>query len=198
MLHLAKDLWIDQAGFVVSAELVLISTIGVIGVGTGLACVRDAVNSELSEVGCAITALDQSYCYTGFHGYKETPCGFAIKAQTAGSSYTATRVSDADRDWVEEERWQPHPDHDAVPHFRERDSEERIREERVIRKPKHIRGKDWDESDGQDRERDDHDMDHRERGDHDREDGEDSARRIPPSPLRQPRLIPAPDHNRDQ
>ena len=28
MLHLAKDLWTDQSGFVVSAELVLISTVG--------------------------------------------------------------------------------------------------------------------------------------------------------------------------
>ncbi len=89
MLRLAKQFWHDQAGFIVSAELVLISTVGVIGLVTGLTCLRNAVNDELSDVACAISSLDQSYCYTGFHGYKDK-CHFAIKARTAGSTNVRT------------------------------------------------------------------------------------------------------------
>ena len=85
MLRLIKQFWHDQAGFVISAELVLISTVLVIGLTTGLTCLRNAVNDELSDVACAITSLDQSYCYTGFHGYKDK-CGCVIKARTAGST----------------------------------------------------------------------------------------------------------------
>lgn len=89
MLRLAKQLWNDQAGFIVSAELVLISTVGVIGLLTGLTCLRNAVNSELSDVACAISSLDQSYCYTGFHSYKDK-CSCVTKARTAGSTNVYT------------------------------------------------------------------------------------------------------------
>ena len=143
MLRLANDLWIDQAGFIVSAEMVLISTVGAVGIGTGLVCLRDAVNRELTDVACALTALDQSYCYTGFRSYQD-PCRLRIKAQTAGSSFPAIRevcVEEADCDPVVEGVLQPIPEHDPVPQFRdgmleERHQEERHIEERVIRKPR--------------------------------------------------------------
>ena len=95
MLRLAKHLWNDQAGFIVSAELVLISSVGVIGLVTGLTCLRNAVNDELSDVSCAISALDQSYCYTGFHGYKDN-CNRVTKARTAGSTNVYTSYEDVD------------------------------------------------------------------------------------------------------
>ncbi len=109
MLHVLKQLWSDQAGFVVSAELVLISTVGVIGLATGLTCVRDAVNSELSDVGCAISSLDQSYCYTGFHSFKD-PCHCQIKARTAGSSNVPYRNEEAELVPVIEDQLQPLPE----------------------------------------------------------------------------------------
>lgn len=157
MLRLTNDLWTDQAGFVVSAEMVLISTVGVIGIGTGLVCVRDAVNSELTDVACAITSLDQSYCYTGFHSYKDR-CRCVTKAQTAGSSYPPR--PDAEpcdielrRDPAGEELLYPIPEYDPRPHFIERDGErdtprdgeEPIMQDRVIRKP--LRTKDSDSED---------------------------------------------------
>lgn len=89
MMRLAKQLWHDQAGFIVSAELVLISTVGVIGLLTGLTCLRNAINSELTDVACAISSLDQSYCYTGFHSYKDK-CSCVTKARTAGSTNVYT------------------------------------------------------------------------------------------------------------
>ena len=54
-------LWNDEAGFVVSVELVLISTITVIGLMTGLTAVRDGVVSELSDTAGAVQDMNQSY-----------------------------------------------------------------------------------------------------------------------------------------
>lgn len=54
-----------QAGFIVSAELILIATILVIGLIVGMVAVRDATNAELEDVAEAIGALDQSYFFFG-------------------------------------------------------------------------------------------------------------------------------------
>lgn len=63
MRKLALCLWRDEAGFVVSTELVLIATIVVIGLVTGLSTVRDQVVTELADVADAISAIDQSYSW---------------------------------------------------------------------------------------------------------------------------------------
>ncbi len=66
-----KTLWNefvdDEKGVILSAELVLILTIAVIGMVVGLSHVALAVNQELSDIACAIGALNQSYSFTGFH-----------------------------------------------------------------------------------------------------------------------------------
>jgi len=54
-----------QAGFIVSAELILIATILVIGLIVGMVAVRNATNAELEDVAEAIGALDQSYLFAG-------------------------------------------------------------------------------------------------------------------------------------
>ncbi len=66
MLALMNDLWSDDKGFLVSAELALILTIGVIAVVVGIHAVAGSVNHELNDVAGAIGALDQSYRYDGF------------------------------------------------------------------------------------------------------------------------------------
>ncbi|MCA9138861.1 MAG: hypothetical protein KDB00_18950 [Planctomycetales bacterium] len=71
----AKKLWNDDAGFVVSVELVLIATIGVIGLITGLTAVRDGVVSELSDTAGAVQDLNQSYSYNGVVGHSATTAG---------------------------------------------------------------------------------------------------------------------------
>ena len=53
-----RQLWNDEGGVVVSAELVLVGTILVIGLITGLSSLRDAVITELADVGGAIAQLD--------------------------------------------------------------------------------------------------------------------------------------------
>ena len=60
----------DEAGFVVSAELVLIATLLVIGLIVGLSSIQHALNAELNDVGDAIGNLNQSYRFTGFSKLK--------------------------------------------------------------------------------------------------------------------------------
>jgi len=54
-----------QAGFIVSAELVLIATILVIGLIVGMTAIRDALTAEMGDVAEAIGTLDQSYFFDG-------------------------------------------------------------------------------------------------------------------------------------
>lgn len=54
-----------RGGFIISLELILISSIVVIGSITGLVAVRNAVVTELGDVASAIGETNQSYSYTG-------------------------------------------------------------------------------------------------------------------------------------
>ncbi len=73
-----KRLWNDEAGFVVSTELILLATVAVIGLLVGMAAVRDGVVSELSDVAGAVQDVNQSYSYDGVIGHN---------AATAGSDF---------------------------------------------------------------------------------------------------------------
>ena len=55
----------DEAGFLISAELVLIFTLVFCGVAVGVAMVKDALVTELSDVAESIGALNQSYNFRG-------------------------------------------------------------------------------------------------------------------------------------
>jgi Flp pilus assembly pilin Flp len=73
----------DECGAVISAELVLILTVLVLGVIVGLSEVAVAVNTELNDVSNAIGSLDQSYFFTGFRNF-EVKC----PSHTHGSRWT--------------------------------------------------------------------------------------------------------------
>lgn len=75
MKSLPKKLWNDDAGFVVSVELVLIATITIIGLLAGLTAVRDGVVCELSDVAGAVQDLNQSYSYNALTGHSATNVG---------------------------------------------------------------------------------------------------------------------------
>ncbi len=70
-----QKIWNDEAGAILSAEVVLVGTILVIGVLTGLTSLRDAVVTELADVGEAIGSLDQSYFYGGTVAHHSTNYG---------------------------------------------------------------------------------------------------------------------------
>lgn len=74
--------WLDERGFIISAELILVSTILVIGLIVGLVELQSAVVHELNDVGEAIGSLNQSYSYAGTNTWKG---GHVIV--TAGSAF---------------------------------------------------------------------------------------------------------------
>ena len=80
MTSLALQWYRDDAGFVVSAELVLIASIVVIGLVVGLSEVSHAINSELNDVGDAYGSVNQSFRYSGYQS------GRGGSIQSAGSS----------------------------------------------------------------------------------------------------------------
>lgn len=73
-----QTLWHDEGGLVLSAEVVTIGTLGVLGAVVGLNAAATAVDQELKEYASAIRSLDQSY---GFVGHQ------SCRAWTAGSFY---------------------------------------------------------------------------------------------------------------
>lgn len=75
MSSVTKKLWSDDAGFIVSVELILIATITVIGLLAGLTAVRDGVVCELSDVAGAVQDLNQSYAYSALTGHSATNVG---------------------------------------------------------------------------------------------------------------------------
>jgi Flp pilus assembly pilin Flp len=70
MLHTLNALLNDEAGFIVSAELVLVATIGVLAMIVGLTEVSFAVNQELEDVGSAFGSINQGFKYNGTVGFK--------------------------------------------------------------------------------------------------------------------------------
>lgn len=84
----------DENGFIISAELVLVATLLVIGLVVGLSEVQHAVVQELNDVGEAFGELNQSYCYTGFSARKGK-YGRECGAYTAGSKFD-DRADDCD------------------------------------------------------------------------------------------------------
>ncbi len=77
-MNLLKKFWSDEAGLVMSAELVVLGTVGVLGATVGLSAASTAINDEMVEFGLAIRSLDQSYHVEGHQ---------SCRAWTAGSSY---------------------------------------------------------------------------------------------------------------
>jgi hypothetical protein len=74
-----KSLLNDEAGFIVSAELVLISTIAVLGLVVGLSEVSININNELEDVGSAFAAMKQDYHVSGTSGHKGSKSGICFE-----------------------------------------------------------------------------------------------------------------------
>ncbi len=78
-MRVFRKLCSDDAGFVISAELVLVSTIVVIGLIVGLTSLRNQVVQELVDVGQAIGSMSQTFALSG-----TKKCGVGM---TDGSYY---------------------------------------------------------------------------------------------------------------
>jgi len=65
----------DENGFVVSAELVLVGTILVLGMIVGLTELSFNVNQELEDLGSGIGGINQTYYFTRASGKKGEAVG---------------------------------------------------------------------------------------------------------------------------
>ena len=81
MRHLFTQLLNDDAGFIVSAELVLVATIAVLSLVVGLTEVASAINNELNDVADAFGSINQSFCFQGFSGCKANSTGSRYQDQ---------------------------------------------------------------------------------------------------------------------
>ena len=74
MLAIGWEFWNDEAGAVVSAELVMVGALGVLGGTVGIETLSKSINEELSDVAFAIRSFDQS---------------FSVKRQQSAGAYRA-------------------------------------------------------------------------------------------------------------
>lgn len=70
MAALFTQLFNDEAGFIVSAELILIATITVLGMVVGLSEVANNINHELEDVASAFGSINQSFAFDGEEGHQ--------------------------------------------------------------------------------------------------------------------------------
>jgi Flp pilus assembly pilin Flp len=90
-----KTLWNDESGVILSAEIVLVATILVLGMIVGLVELQTAVVTELNDVADAFGDLNQSYETSGFYALKT---GGANKSRTYGARYDDA-TDDCDRNF---------------------------------------------------------------------------------------------------
>lgn len=71
LIHdLFADLFADEAGFIISSEIVLVGTITVLGMVVGLSELTFNINQELEDVGAAFGSINQAYSFRGTAGGK--------------------------------------------------------------------------------------------------------------------------------
>ena len=75
MTALATRLLKDEAGFIVSAELILIATIDTLTMVVGLSEVALNINNELEDVGSAFGSVNQSFLVNGSRGHRGSSNG---------------------------------------------------------------------------------------------------------------------------
>lgn len=85
-MNLLFAFWNDESGTVLSAEAVLLGTVGVAGGIVGLSAVSSSLNEELKDVAFAFRSLDQSFSFEGHR---------SPRAWSAGSNFTQKPVKEA-------------------------------------------------------------------------------------------------------
>ncbi len=91
-MKLLTALWMDESGLILSAELALVATIGVLGLSVALVSVRDSIAAELTDLSDAFRSLDQSYGFGGMRGC-QTHHGYS--SFSAGSRYLDSTLREA-------------------------------------------------------------------------------------------------------
>jgi hypothetical protein len=104
-MSFVSELWQDENGMVLSAELVVLGTLGVAAATVGLNAAVNSVNEELQQFSHAMRSLDQSHIVEGFG---------TCNAWKAGSCYQQPEVEDSIRslgdDAADDEQSSPQDD----------------------------------------------------------------------------------------
>jgi Flp pilus assembly pilin Flp len=87
MRNVMKKLWQDDAGWIISVEMILIFTIVSLGLIVGLTALRNALVDELTEVANAITAIEQCYSWSGLSNCSSSVCGSAATDKAGSQSF---------------------------------------------------------------------------------------------------------------
>ncbi len=77
-----------QAGVALTSELILLSTVSVLGLISGLVILRDGITGELNDVAEAIGALNQTYTFHGTTVVHEGSDGEDGVTTVSGSAWT--------------------------------------------------------------------------------------------------------------
>lgn len=83
ILRRLKQLWRDERGAINSTDIVLITTVLILGSIVGLVCLRNQIVQELGDIATAVGALNQTYSYTQTVGSTT----LTVVGTVAGSSY---------------------------------------------------------------------------------------------------------------
>jgi Flp pilus assembly pilin Flp len=84
----------DETGAILSAEVMLVASILVIGVIAGLSSLRDSVVTELADVAQAVANVNQSYFFSGVTGHHSFSGGGHFADQ---ADFCDRRDSDSDK-----------------------------------------------------------------------------------------------------
>ena len=71
-------LWNEDVGAIISAEIMLVASILVIGMVVGLTSLRDSVVTELADVAQALAQVNQSYSFGTIQGHHSFSNGGAF------------------------------------------------------------------------------------------------------------------------
>lgn len=87
------QLWNDDAGYIVTTEMLLIFVILVLGLIAGLANLRMAIVNELTESGLALLNLNQGYTIAGLSGCSGSSAGSGVTDNSGSLTLFSTTVT---------------------------------------------------------------------------------------------------------
>jgi hypothetical protein len=74
-MKILARLYDDESGFIVSAELILLASILVLGMIVGLTVLRDTITTELADTATAFGQINQSFSFSGATGHGSSIAG---------------------------------------------------------------------------------------------------------------------------
>ena len=97
-MNLLNNFWRDEAGLVMSAELVMLGTVGILGATVGLSAASTAINDEMVEFSHAIRSLDQSYHIEGHQSCRAWSASSSYRQQDVAASiaYLCGQIEEAE------------------------------------------------------------------------------------------------------